>query len=407
MRARYPGGDAVAVIRGQIRVKPPIRWLVASVLVFCAGSWIWLSQERDLSVGGAGPDLGSILTQEESGFATAEGVWEFRFPADHGGHPEFRSEIWYLTANLEDERGHRYGAQLAFFRLRLRPEATERPSAWGSNQVFRAHFALTDAEQGRFVAAERFSRTALGLSGMEQSPIRVWLEDWSLASTDMQLREGALRVRAASGELALELDLLGEKPPLLEGAADILPATQGGGAFHFYLMPRLLATGTLRVGGTETRLVGRAWLDHAWGEVPMSQGQIALNRFALQLGDGRDILCLQLRRRDGSGTPIPSCLLLKADGAARSFRRREILLEPLAHWSGELDGTRYPLSWRLELPSERLELEVVPLLEAQELDFAIQTWSGAVEVSGRSAGEPVSGRGHLELSGYIGAEEGE
>ena len=31
----------------------------------------------------------------------------FQFPADHGAHPDFRIEWWYLTANLEDDQGQR------------------------------------------------------------------------------------------------------------------------------------------------------------------------------------------------------------------------------------------------------------------------------------------------------------
>lgn len=345
--------------------------------------------------------LETILTAGDAGFTTADGQWDFRFPADHGGHPSFRSEIWYLTGNLQDETGRRFGFQLAFFRLRLRPVAKERDSAWGTNQIFRAHFALTDVDQGRLYAEERFSRIALGLSGMAASPVRVWLEDWSLEATDVRSGAG-LRLHTGSGEPGLELELRGVKSPVLQGAADLFESGPSGGAFHFYLFSRLSVNGTLRLGGGLRKVKGEAWLDRAWGAVPISQGQIALDRFALQLEDGQDLLCLRLRRRDGSGTPIPSCLLIGADGSAKAFRRREIRLDPTADWRSTLDGPRYPLRWRLALPGEGLELEIEPLLEGQELDFAIRSWSGTVEVRGRLRGAPASGRGHMELSGYVG-----
>lgn len=380
-------------------VKRPLRWLLLPALAIGAGLLIWLQPERQATPDGSSLALESFLTDSDAGFVEAEGDWRFDFPRDHGGHPHYRSEIWYLTGYLQDAAGHGFGFQLAFFRLRLRPSAPERASAWATNQILRAHFALTDRTRNRFHAEERFSRVALGLSGMDESPVRVWLEDWFLEA--LAAKDGtSFRIRAGDGEQRLELDLQVIKPPLLQGAADLLESGPSGNAFHFYLISRLSATGTLGLGTTGRKVRGEAWLDRAWGAVPISQGQLALNRFALQLGDGRDLLCLQLRRRDGSGTPIPSCLLIGADGSVKSFRRREIRLEPLVHWRSKLDGTSYPLRWRLELPAQGLSLEIEPILEAQELDLATRAWSGTVEVSGRSRGQPVSGRGHLELGGY-------
>lgn len=341
-----------------------------------------------------------------AGFASVDGDRAFQFPTDHGAHPEFRSEVWYITGNLEDEEGRLFGFQVAFFRLRLVPEAIERESAWGANQVFRAHFALTDASQGRFASEERFSRTALGLSGMDESPVRVWLENWSLDSADNHAGQDRFLLRASSGGIDLELELVAAKPPVLPGSVDLFEPGPGRNAFNFYFLPRLVATGILRHAGAERKVVGNAWLDRAWGRVPSPRGQIALNRFALQLDDGRDLLCLQLRRRDGSGTPIPSCLLVGSDGTSKSFRRRDIRLEPLDHWVSTQDDTSYPLAWRLTLPGEGLVLELAPFLEGQELDFAARVWSGTVDVSGSDDGNSVSGRGHLELSGYADAAEG-
>ena len=44
---------------------------------------------------------------------------QWSFPRDHGSHPEYRTEWWYFTGNLNDDRGKRYGYQLTFFRYGL------------------------------------------------------------------------------------------------------------------------------------------------------------------------------------------------------------------------------------------------------------------------------------------------
>ncbi len=153
------------------------------------------------------------------------------------------------------------------------------------------------------------------------------------------------------------------------------------------------------VPGGDLAVTRTAWLDCAWGAVPVSRGQVAINRFALQLADGREVLCLHLRRRDGTGAPIPTCLLVHEDGSAVGFGRREIDLEPTGNWSRPVDGTEYPVAWRLKIPEEGLELQISPLLESQELELTLRLWSGAVSVEDPSG---TAGRGYMELTGYAG-----
>lgn len=379
------------------------RFSLIVVLVLAAGFLLWQALERPPSPAVTSAPLAQLLTHEGDGFARADNDWEFRFPDDHGAHPGFRSETWIFTGNLEGASGLRFGIQLALFRLALSPDPEQRSSAWAANEIYGAQFALTDASIGEFRAYERIGRAALGLSGASREPLRVWLEDWS-----MEVRENAegrrdlhLAVKAEDLELALRLEPT--KPPLTQGDADLLDTRASGqGAFHFYIMPRLAAAGTLRVGDLDHRVRGTAWLDRAWGAAPLSRGQIVLNRFALQLADGRDLLCLQLRRRDGSGTPIPSCLLVADDGSARRFGRREITMEPIGDWTSPVDGSSYPLYWRLALPAEGLDLRLTPVLEDQELNLSLRVWRGAVEASDVSRGGAAAGWGYLELGGYAG-----
>ncbi len=156
-------------------------------------------------------------------------------------------------------------------------------------------------------------------------------------------------------------------------------------------------------------LAGTAWLEHAWGSVSGGlagqRGQLSLNRFSLQLDDGTELMCLHLRRRGGSGTPIPTCLAIARDGETRLFQRRELTLEPSsATWPSPQDGARYPLWWRLTLPALGLDVALEPLLPQQELGPGMASggriWSGLVTLSGSRDGEPVTGSGRMDLSGY-------
>ena len=52
-----------------------------------------------------GPRVAELLGGEAEDFARALPGGELSFPADHGAHPDYRSEWWYFTGNLEDGAG--------------------------------------------------------------------------------------------------------------------------------------------------------------------------------------------------------------------------------------------------------------------------------------------------------------
>jgi len=135
---------------------------------------------------GGSSRLSELLSSDVAeGYSMATGARAFHFPEDHGPHPDFRNEWWYLTGNLEDRRGRRFGFELTFFRFALSPAlqtASERPSVsrWQTRQVYIAHFAVTDEKNEQFHVEQRASRGALGLAGAQTGPFKVWLEDWSI-----------------------------------------------------------------------------------------------------------------------------------------------------------------------------------------------------------------------------------
>ena len=115
------------------------------------------------------------------------------FPRDHGTHNDTRTEWWYLTGHLDSERGGRFGFELTFFRYALgaRTESAPGPSAWRAEQVYVAHFAVTDVARREFHFAERREREALQLAGASAPPLRVWLQNWVLESDGSEWRLSA------------------------------------------------------------------------------------------------------------------------------------------------------------------------------------------------------------------------
>lgn len=344
-----------------------------------------------------------LLSGEAAGFEQALAPRAFTFPADHGAHPGFRTEWWYFTGNLASEAGDRFGFQLTFFRNQVKPQPVARPSAWGANNVFMAHFALTDEKAGRFVAFERFSRSALGLAGVEASPFRVWLEDWQVSGPSVE----SATLKARQGDLALELQLSAGKGVVLQGEQGLSSkGPEAGNASFYYSLPRIPARGTITIGERQHAVAGELWLDREWSTSALSPGVVGWDWFSLQLDDGRELLFYRLRRADGTSTPESGGSLVAADGTVTPLSRESVTLTSLGTWKSPATGATYPVRWRLAVPTAGLELEITPLLESQELDLSVRYWEGAVEATGAAAGGPISGRGYLELTGYDGAAVG-
>ncbi|MBD3619723.1 MAG: carotenoid 1,2-hydratase [Chromatiales bacterium] len=345
------------------------------------------------------PDDGPLRARDLLGgtpdpaFARAQAPREFRFPADHGPHPDYQTEWWYLTGNLRDPAGGRYGFQVTFFRFALAPAVAD-DSAWRTRDVWMAHFAITDVPGGQHHAAERFARGAAGLAGARAQPLAVWLEDWRLGADPA--RPGHWHLSLDAGDYALSLDLSPQKPPVLQGEAGLSQkSADPGNASYYYSLPRLAAAGELRLGERRLAVAGRAWMDREWSTSALADDQAGWDWFALQLDDGRELMYYRLRRLDGGTDPASAGSLVAADGSYRRLQATDVTLAPLRHWQAA-DGRRYPVEWQLTVNGETWRIR--PVLDDQEMALSVRYWEGAVDVLD-TRGEPI-GMGYVELAGY-------
>ena len=345
------------------------------------------------------------------GFARATEPDAVEFPRDLGAHDDYQTEWWYYTGNLTTADGRPFGFQFTIFRRALTPpseteffpENSVSKSEWRSEQVYLAHFTISDIQANAFYPAERFSRGAGGLAGATAEPYRVWLEDWSAE----EIAPGQVRLRASTADVALDLTLDETLPPVLHGDGGLsVKGPEPGNASYYYSIVQQRAAGTVAIGGESFDVTGLAWKDHEWSTSALSAGAIGWDWFSLQLDNGGALMLFEIRREDGTREATSAGSYIAPDGTVTHLALGDWTLVVTDTWTSPTSGGEYPAGWRIAVPSIGLELEGRPLMANQELNVSTVYWEGAVDFNGTLDGAPVNARGYIEMTGYAGSMEG-
>lgn len=326
------------------------------------------------------------LGTDAEGFAIPQRGTVLEFPADHGPHPDYRIEWWYLTANLRGPDGTEYGIQWTLFRSALAPGEAE---GWASPQVWMGHAAVT-TPSGHHVA-QRLARGGTGQAGVETEPFSAWIDDWRMQDReDAQDALVALRLRAAGADFAYALELDATGPLVLQGEAGYSMKSPAGQASHYYSQPFYSVEGSLTLPEGEIAVSGLGWLDREWSSQPLAPDQSGWDWFSLHM-DGGDRL-MGFRLRDG-GAGFTSATWIAPDGEPAPMPPGAFVVTPLR--SARVAGRDVPVSWRLELPARGFDVTVTALNEQAWMDTLFAYWEGPVRFEGTHRG-----RGYLEMTGY-------
>lgn len=333
------------------------------------------------------------------GFTRANGPRPFSFPEDHGAHPDFQTEWWYYTGNLMTSEGRRFGYQLTFFRRALLPpdQIPSRASQWATTQVYMAHFGLTDVQQNEHQGFEKLARQAAGLAGASTSPFTVWLENWYVQET----QSGKYRLYAEQDGLTIDLELMDDKGPVLQGNQGYSQkGPDPGNASYYYSLTRLDTKGEVAIQNQPYSVHGTSWMDHEYSTSALSEDQIGWDWFSIQLDNNYELMLFQIRRASGSIDPYSSGTLIRPDGSTKRLQKDDFQLEVTENWKSPRSGATYPSGWIIKLPSENMQLTIKPLVKDQEMNLAYDYWEGAVEINGSISDDLLAGFGYVELTGY-------
>ncbi|MEE2686749.1 MAG: lipocalin-like domain-containing protein [Chloroflexota bacterium] len=325
---------------------------------------------------------------------------QFTFPADHGPHPDYGIEWWYFTGNLSTKDNRHFGYQLTLFRIGLGKHEVERESNWSTSQIYMGHLALSDVQNQKFYAFERFSREALDLAGAvvtDNGSFHVWIEDWFIDGIGSDQPD--VRILAREGDLNIDLVLKSSKPITLNGESGFSRKNRKiGGASYYYSCTRMVTNGSLTLGEQNFQVAGLSWMDREWSTSALSEGQAGWDWFGLQLSDGRDLMLYQLIKDNGDLDANSSGTLIEETGSYVSLNNEDFTIINLDHWKSKISGTKYPSKWNIKVPDHGIDITVIPYFKNQEFNAIIRYWEGATSVKGLSNNRDVTGSGYVEIT---------
>lgn len=324
------------------------------------------------------------LGTKAEGFAIPQPGYRLEFPRDHGAHPDFRIEWWYLTANLEDEHGQKYGIQWTLFRSALAPGETQ---GWQSPQIWMGHAGLTSASA--HFSAERLARGGIGQAGVTLAPFEAWIDDWQMTGSDDLSK---LELSAKGDAFSYALTAQAKGPLVLQGVQGYSVKSPEGQASYYYSQPNYALEGTLTLPSGPVRVHGEGWLDREWSSQPLSENQSGWDWFSLRLDSGDKLMGFVLRGANGT-QDFRSGTWISADGEATPLPPGAFQAVPLAQV--EVAGRQIPVRWEVHLPERDVFLIVEALNPQSWMDVAFAYWEGPVTISGSH-----HGTGYLEMTGY-------
>lgn len=323
-------------------------------------------------------------------------------PRDLAAHSNAQTEWWYYTGHISTDSGREFGFELVFFKRRTDLDRfSVVPLRLLGNPYYFSHFALTSVDDKTFRFDHRKSA-----NGLTELPAAASEQHYYVRVGDWSVREAngshVMRATLPDGTV-FEASLKPEKPVVLNGD-DGVSFKDAGEASRYFSYTRMSVEGDLVTDGKPEHFTGSAWMDREFGTWEPTENQKGWDWFSIQLANGTELMCYQLRNSKGETSSYSSGTFIDAEGNATALKNSDFSITPLRRWTSPRTGAEYPILWKVSVPAMDIELTVEPVTDDQELDTRGTTmivyWEGACRVAGRAGNNGVSGRAYVEMVGY-------
>jgi predicted secreted hydrolase len=288
-------------------------------------------------------------------------------PRDHGAHPAFQVEWWYTAGTVANQRRRDY----FWF-----------ATVWSGMGFLAARVNVVDLRADRIVLSKEY----VARSALRSGQTAIYVDTFGLRWRP----RGILGVWSVGAPVTdkgrLQLSLTPVQPYVFNGPGGIV--NEGPGARSaYYSNPRLAARGTLVLDGRSSRLRGQGWFDHQWGNFATNSASWHWNWFACQFKRGSELMLYQFINPAGRPTGVQEGTSVSVRGVVRHPRQFTVVpLRPVIQPSGATG--RYPLRWRLIVPSARLKITLQARARHQFIanQYLPGFWEGAAAITSGTPG---------------------
>ena len=326
--------------------------------------------------------FGGLGSAADESFAVPAPDPIFDFPRDHGPHPEYRIEWWYLTANMMGPNGTAYGLQWTLFRSALAPFETK---GWDSPQIWFGNAAVTTPTA--HYTSERFARGGTGQAGVNADPFEAWIDEWHMRGETFD----TMQLHAAGTQFSYDIALRAQGALVFHGEDGFSVKSDQGQASYYYSQPFFELSGTLTLPEGDVVVTGTAWLDREWSSQPLASDQTGWDWFSISFDEGEKLMGFRLRQSDGSY--FTSGTWIMPDGQTTALPNGSFDATPLA--TVDVGGRDVPVRWQVRVPEYGVDVTVTAINSQAWMDVAVPYWEGPVTVTGNRTGV-----GYLEMTGY-------
>lgn len=344
----------------------------------------------------------ALSSEENEKYKKALQPIEFKFPKDHGAHNDYKLEWWYYTGNLKSNNGREFGYQFTIFRNAITPDSVEINSSWKSNQLYIAHFGLSDIQNKKFYSYEKLFREKEGVAGANHNPFKVFIEDWVITAEypNSNYEMPIFNIQVDVEDLSLDLKLEPQKQMALHGVRGLSQKSyQKGNASYYYSFTRLASEGRIEIENEKFEVEGFSWMDREWSTSALERDQAGWDWFSIQIENGIDIMYFQLRSIQGEEANFGKGSWVDKIGNVEYIALEDVELTVLERWESPA-GNEYPVKWSLNIPKKAIELVLEVKMKNQVHDISVDYYEGAIQITGDYKGTPIKGNGYVELTGY-------
>ena len=337
---------------------------------------------------------------DSKALATACETRPLSFPRDHGKHPLFETEWWYLSGHLSSPNGKSWAYQFTAFRRSFFWMIGERLILRAPIEGYVGHLAITNIDEQEYAYVETWGTPFLGQAGAREDGLNVWVRDWRLVDEN-----GTFTLSAGQNKISVSLTMVPSKRPVLHGRNGFsLKGRSKEQASHHYSITSLQTKGSVTWEGRSHEVVGKSWLDREFGSRMFPRDLQGWDWFGLRFEDESEIMLSLIRRSDGTAASTSYGTIVFPNGDSRNIHKGDFSISALGQWTSPRTNTLYPMGWRISVGPLNLEVDVNPLLKDHEILSreltGLDYWDGPVSVTGSKNGELIKGQGYVELIGY-------